>query len=878
MSTKPFSKKSEQKIYECDAFSIYKDKIIQGQYSANAESRKHLSSNYNSKASENYSRLLVFKFSINQKDNELPIGDDHWIIVDTEKESPLFTFGKRSDSKPEYCSGYLPVNYEYTFLLDVSPVLDAFKKKGYYTTFDGTRIAKADFNGFYIAGESKPLTWDFVNLEERGLKMQPTSTPHIYSITLLLNPFNDAQYERKHWKLSEDISDKPKYQSDQILVDTLYNLSLEEALKNIEPDNTLRTGAKWSGVWTRDVSYSIILALAYLEPEASKTSLRRKVRNKRIVQDTGSGGAWPVSSDRTTWVIAAWELFKVTGDTKWIDEIYPIIKNTLDDDFKTLYNPQTGLYGGESSFLDWREQTYPKWMSNSDIYASQNLGTNAVHYKALSIFVEISKLKGKEYQSYEERAIKIKKAINSNLWLKFKGYYGHCLYGKNDYLLSPFFEALGESLTLLFDIADTKRAKSILSKAPLTPFGTTCIYPQLPGIPPYHNNGIWPFVQAYWNLAAAKYKNEAVLNHGLASMYRSAGLFLSNYENMVAENGDFAGTEINSHRMLWSIAGNLAMVFRVFLGMHFEVDGLYFNPVIPKAYSGTRKLSNFQYRKATVDITVIGYGSKIKSVTLNDKKVTKAFLANNASGKQNLLIELNNTEFNDSKINKVENAFAPAPVHAHITASGIQWQPVKNCSHYLIYKNGKFLKSTTKTKFDTTESSYGNYQISAYNFDKMEGFASEPIILSSAEKILQLEDYAEMSDLNYTNYTGAGFVEISTKINRKIKIPIFLQKTGRYILDFRYSNGSGPWNTGNSCAIRSLKVNKNYCGVIVFPQRGTDEWSDWGYSNSVVIELNKGENTLSLQLDAFNKNMNGQINTAMLDTMRLRLIENLDNK
>ena len=99
MSTKPFSKKSEQKIYECDAFSIYKDKIIQGQYSANAESRKHLSSNYNSKASENYSRLLVFKFSINQKDNELPIGDDHWIIIDTEKESPLFTFGKRSDSR-----------------------------------------------------------------------------------------------------------------------------------------------------------------------------------------------------------------------------------------------------------------------------------------------------------------------------------------------------------------------------------------------------------------------------------------------------------------------------------------------------------------------------------------------------------------------------------------------------------------------------------------------------------------------------------------------------------------------------------------------------------------------------------------------------------
>jgi len=323
--------------------------------------------------------------------------------------------------------------------------------------------------------------------------------------------------------------------------------------------------------------------------------LRRKVKRGRIIQDTGSGGAWPVSSDRTTWVLAAWEIYKATGDQDWLDEVYPIIKNTLEDDYQTIYNAETGMYSGESSFLDWREQTYPKWMDNKDIYVSQNLGTNVVHYQAHRILSEMAKIKGEAFQVYEQRAEMIKKGINDYLWMKDKGYYAQYIYGRDDLYQSPRYEALGEALAILFEVADSEQAKSIIEKSPLTEYGATCLYPQIPDIPPYHNNGIWPFVQSYWNWAAAKTGNEAVLEHGLASVYRAAGLFLTNYENMVAETGDFLGTEINSHRMLWSMAGNLAMVHRVFIGMDFQNDGLSFNPVVPKNYGGTKTLSNFKY-------------------------------------------------------------------------------------------------------------------------------------------------------------------------------------------------------------------------------------------------------------------------------------------
>ncbi|MCB0641719.1 MAG: hypothetical protein KDC44_08775, partial [Phaeodactylibacter sp.] len=834
-------------LYESDTFSIYKDKIVQGENVAEVLSPTHLKSSYKSPASETFSRLIAFKFSINEKDNELPSGQDHWVIIGEEHESPVIPFGAQPEPMPDKPGTYLPTNYEYTIRVDVSAVLKQFEEKGYYEAFDGSRVAKADFKGIYVAGGSEPLSWDFVNLANKGLQLQPTDDPNIYSLTVKFNPYSEADHQDKEWQLTEDISQKPKYTSDQPIVDALFNLSLEEARKNIEPDSTLRTGAKWGGVWTRDVSYSILLAFAYHEPEVGKISLRKKVKRGRIIQDTGSGGAWPVSSDRTTWVLAAWEIYKVTGDQAWLDEVYPIIKNTLDDDYKTIYDPATGMYSGESSFLDWREQTYPKWMSNMDIYVSQNLGTNVVHYQAHRILAEMAQLKGDDPQVYLDRAEGIKKGINDYLWLKEQGYYAQYLYGRHDLIVSPRYEALGEALAILFGVADEERAKSILAKSPLTTFGATCIYPQIPGIPPYHNNGIWPFVQSYWNWAAAKTGNESVLNHGLAAVYRAAGLFLTNYENMVAQTGDFLGTEINSHRMLWSMAGNLAMVHRIFMGMEFELDGLYFKPVVPEAYGGTRTLSNFHYRNCTLNITVEGYGNEVKAVTLDGQAIEQPFIPANTTGSHELVITLTDKTFPQQEINLVDNHFTLPTVQAAKEGISLKWQPVKGAVHYRIYQNGKFLHTTTNTRVAVdVDRSYHSYQVSAVDAQGYEGFACEPVVFAKSVQLIELEKVATAAALPYTNYSGEGFVAVSLSENRDIQLELDLPESGNYLLDIRYSNGNGPWNTDNKCAIRSLTVNGNYEGVFIFPQRGQDEWSDWGFSNSREVRLKQGPNTIKL--------------------------------
>lgn len=861
---------SNTPIYQNEKFAIYSDRVVQGENVAEVISPTKIKSNYKSPASSSYSRLLEFKFSINEKDNELPPGSNHWVVIGEELESPTFTFGETPDPKPEAPATYLPTNYEYMIKVDMRPVLDQFESQGYYEAFDGSRVAKNDFKGFFIAGGSEPMTWDFVNLAQSGLELKETQDEGIYSITLVLNPYNDADYADKEWELTQDISAKPKYKSDQPLVDALFNLSLEEAILNIEPDSTLRTGAKWGGVWTRDVSYSILLAFAYHEPEVAKISLMRKVRRNRIIQDTGSGGAYPVSSDRTTWALAAWEIYKTTGDQDWLRKAHDIIKNTLDDDAKVLAS-KTGLYRGESSFLDWREQTYPKWMSNMDIYVSENLGTNVVHYQAHVILSEMAKLLGEPWRPYQNRANQLKQAINDQLWVPAKGYYGNFLYGRNELNLSDRYEALGEALAVIFNVADEDRAREMIARSPMTPFGATCIYPQIPGIPPYHNNGIWPFVQSYWNLAAAKAGNEAVLNHGLAAIYRAGGLFLTNYENFVAESGDFLGTEINSHRMLWSMAGNLAMVHRVFMGISFDPDGIRFSPVVPSSYPGMKRLSNFRYRNAVLDITVEGTGNRIASVTIDGEPADAAWFNADITGDHSLEIQLSNEPMQSHQINMVDNAFTlPNPL-VSFEGDKITWQPIEGANGYNIYKDGEIIANIDWTDYDVVKDGYAEYKVSALDDNGVESFTSEPVVVVPAKNKLEIDmtQFADRSDRPYSNFTGNGFVEISNELNREIKLNVKAPSTGSYLIDFRYSNGEGPWNTENKCAIRSLYVNDDYAGALVFPQRGTAEWSDWGYSNSYVVELKAGQNVIKVQFDPWDINMNVDVNRAMLDHVRL---------
>ena len=699
-------------------------------------------------------------------------------------------------------------------------------------------------NTIYSNGE---FTWKKTAFVQDTLKAY---APDAYT---LVSNYPDPEFESGEWHLEKDLSGLPRYTAPTTLEEAIFNLSLEESIKAVEPDSTLRTGVNWGGVWTRDVSYSTILGISMVQTEAAKKSLMRKVdRLGRIIQDTGTGGSWPCSTDRLIWVAAAYELYKVSGDESWKQAIYPIIKRSLEDDRATVFDSETGLVRGESSYLDWRQQEYPLWMKPADIYQSENLGTECVHYAAWDILAKLEDELGDSSAAAEYRQVAdgIKDAINANLWMPEKGWYAQYLYGRKFPVKSPRFETLGEALTVILGICPEENVAGLVASAPCEDFGTPCFFPQIKAIPPYHNDAMWPFVQGYWNRAAAKAGNPDAVLHGIACIYRMAALFLTNKENVVIYNGRCKGTEINSSRQLWSIAGSLSSVLNVLMGMEFTDNGISFSPVVPQQMAGTRKLEQFKWRKSVLDITVSGYGAGIKSFSIDGQECTDAVFPASLEGSHSISVTLDG-QFPSRGINMVPNTYAPStPVLERVYGSSekeyFRW--ASDADSFIILRNGVPVDTTTVGKYFVKQD--GEYQVIAVGSNGWDSFASEPLDYQSTE---------------ITTRVGA----MTTKENAKVNIRVDVPFGGLWFADFLFNNCQGEFEQNNKCCNRTVYVNGKKAGLAVFPQIGKGVTDLLYRSNSLKLNLEKGTNLIELRFSSENENMNIDVNECFIDSIRL---------
>lgn len=670
------------------------------------------------------------------------------------------------------------------------------------------------------------------------------------------------------WKRKNDLSAYPKLTSTNKLHEAIYNMGLDEMVNAVEPDTTLRTGKEWGGVWTRDVSYSIILSMAYMQPEASMISLMKKVNpSGQIIQDTGSGGAWPISTDRMIWVVAAYEIYKVTGDRKWLEYAYPIALRSIDKDSKTIMSPN-GLVKGETSFIDWREQSYPRWMQTVDIADSEAMGTNVLYATVLKATANMARILGhkKEAAELSKRSQDLAAAIDKTFWMPDKGYYGMYTYGRDNKILNPRAETLGEALSILYDIAPADRQKSISQNNPHTPYGPAIFYPQIADMPSYHNNALWPFVASYWTLAQAKAGNEQGTLEGIGSVYRPAALFATNKENFNLDNGDYY-TELNSSNMLWSLSGNIAITTRVLFGINFEENGLLIKPFVPETLAGTRSLDGLSYRGAKINITVNGYGANVARITVNGKafKPDMIIPAKNLKGTVNIVVDMDNRPIPEMKVNRRPNLKAPlTPItwlanDPALNAPGVpvnnllQWNPIEYIARYQVLKDGKVIAETRETSWPATEP--GEWQVIGIAGDGTPSFASEPRSNRPASEY----------NIGANGKKYADLVQTSEPLVIDIQVP----EDGVYTLQYRYANGNGPVNTENKAAIRTITLDGAKAGTVVLPQRGVDNWDDWGMTNQIPVTLTKGRHAIGLQYQPEDENMNITVNNARVSVLRV---------
>ena len=658
--------------------------------------------------------------------------------------------------------------------------------------------------------------------------------------------------EPMRWVRKNDIYKFGKYTGTSTLETALYNMAVDEMINNFEKDGTLRTGLYWGGVWTRDVSYSSLLSLAYMCPDKVRNSLEVKIdRMGRIIQDTGTGGSWPCSSDRVVWALSAWNIYLATGDMEWLQKAYPIIVKSLECDDMVVYNPQTGLYRGESSFIDWREQSYPTWAQPADIYLSECLGTNAAFYGVLKVTADMAAALGhkKDAKKYAQKAEALKQAINDRFWVEEEGFYASYWYGRQNLIRTQHSETLGESFCVLFGIADEERAAKVISSMHVGEYGPPIFSPQIVSQGDYHNNGVWPYVTSFWGKAAAKAGNETALMHALACNVRTAALYATNYENYSFNTGNPYTTLINSPNMLWGLSGFMGLFHRTFFGFEFTQEGLSMKPFVPTALAGTRKLEAFPYRNMQLDIIVSGSGNEIASCKV-DGKDAEAFIPADWTGKHTVEIVMKG-EHQPSTINMVGYISMPEMPVVQQNGGKLQWSAIKGAAKYEILKDGQVIAETTACEQSTAGN--GEYQVRAVSAKGVHSFTSEP---------LRCYDDAVVQQMPVDKW-------LDMTLGEQVKLKVAVPATGWYVLDWEYANGNGEVEQRNHCANRQLYVDGKNVETMVFPQRGLDVWQLYGWSTPVKVYLKKGSHQIALRYQEKNININIDLDKAHVKSLRL---------
>jgi len=547
------------------------------------------------------------------------------------------------------------------------------------------------------------------------------------------------------------------------------------------PCACFETGEKWHYVWTRDLSYAVDLSLWRLDPARAKASLRFKLSDVRApgvpaglyaMQDTGSGGSWPISTDRVVWFLAARHLL---GDSAFADETWRALLDTLAQDRRYVFDASLGLYRGETSFLDWREQTYPEWTKDNVAFIGQSfsLSTNVLHYEALRLAAQLAPRRGESAATYETQAEALKQAINAHFWRADRGMYMSYIGGADHPVPYEAYDLLGLSLAITSGVADPARARQALAAYPTWAAGSPVIWPERKDQPIYHNRAIWPFVSEYALRAARTVNDPARIAHELRSLMRGAALAGSNMENFElatqavhVDEGPLSGPVVDSPRQLWSVGAYLDMAIQGVFGL--GEDG----KVTPKL-------------PVSLVPMLFGDGSRI-SLDLGDRQIV---LVRPTSLDGNLLVT--GSEKRDGKrleialkavhvdalpLRQDAPLYAPAtPVAPKLTADGKRWR-IQADGDLVLYVNGERRGAVRDAALERTAA---QQCISVTRIDE-HGIESlhSPAVCKGDEM-----------------RAGGGWPRTWTA-----------PSSGRFELSLDYANDHGPINTGITAAVQIATI------------------------------------------------------------------------
>jgi hypothetical protein len=679
------------------------------------------------------------------------------------------------------------------------------------------------------------------------------------------------------------------------------------------------TGRLWTYVWTRDTSYAVGLGLGLYDPTRARNSLelkqseRRQGGDRQIVQDTGTGGSYPISSDRVVWALGAMKLLEALAGAErdaFRDLAWEAIRNTAEHDRAVVWDAADGLYRGETSFLDWREQTYAGWTADDPVQigATKALGTNVLHLELLRAAAALAtELRlDAEATKYQGWADALATAIGARFWLPVEGWLAATTSTPLDPAPAHRRDLLASALAIVAGVTDASQAASVVASYPHTEMGPPVVWPQQQLTPIYHNRAIWPFATAYWLRAARRAGNAAVVDHAVRSLVRGAALDLSNMENLEMESGlawvddgPYSGPVVDSQRQLWSVAGYLAMVNEGIFGIETGPDGIRFQPFLPRAlrttlFAGaeTIALSRFPWKGKRFGVVLeLGPAGDTTTgalvadgLTIDGSTVTNgAWLGpDDIADGAVVRITLVPASAADDTIAMADTAdwqalYGPrTPAITGITlvndrlVLGVDLGGENPADVTLdVYRDGtrigQGLPGATASFTDVTS---GGHAQKSYCYSLETAFGSgnrsqraKPVCWwgPSNERIQSVDAQAFQAVggtlvLNHGKWHYEGWGDPS----HTITAPITAAYGGKHFLQLVAGNGSGPIDTGITCAVKLVEVKDGSTLVgsayLVMPQLGS--WDVWRESSLLELDLEAGKTyTVTIREDERAVNM-----------------------
>ncbi len=840
-------------LYSSPQFTLFTDSLVEGNTIVRAASPWEMSSNY-TVPYRPISSLIRFRLSVNERDNELPEGCWHYMLLnDSVSVSEAVPFG-RSDNIPASAimSDTLPRNYIWRLRVDMRGPLRDIGRKGYFTTPAGDTIYSGSFNSLWV---TLPLRGSSpVRLRNAG--------DSVFEAVIPLSPAPEVTRQLV-WHKDSLPGGYPSVRSSSQLTDAVVNMSLCDIAEMIKTED----------VETEPACMAVILALAVVDPEGSMEVLRSMVEDGEVRRQPGIGGGWPVVNSEVIWGAAAWAVFEVTGDRAWLGEAFDVLVSTLERNYAAAFVSRESLICGT---VQNYTSTYPQWMDASGIYGSYSLLNNIYYIRAFDVLADMGALSGRDASLWRKRAAALREAVNFRFWLPSEGFYSRMIYGSPYGVMMQGTDNVAQALASLWHISVPEMSVSIMDHAPLTPYGPATVTPQVSETACYPFNSVSPETNLLWYLMACRAGNMAMAGYTAAAQLRMAALAVSNRGVCDASSGVIDITADNPMRRLTGAAANVALVLKGYAGMKFGPEGMEFSPCRPFANDENLCIEGIRYRNADLTVNITGSGRHVAAFSIDGVPSGRHLFPAGLGGRHTVDITLTHTPGERRQMTRFSpvSLMLPTP---QLSATGDSYR-VSGAGKLtdgdiLTFVDGSLYDEHTLEEFSLSPPiGLRAVTVSASNRAGAVSYAAQPVLSwgRGSEIVIAADSLAVPgTKLIEDEKTASAFVETTGSRRKRMRFSV-MARAGRYVLSVLYANGYGPVSDGSMCAVRSLYVNGARAGLVVMPALGPGEWRRTSWSSPVWIDLHEGDNMLSVEYDdPLCRNADGRLNTALIRCIRI---------